>query len=58
MAIVNLTTPISENAIRSLHVGDEVRLYGAVVTARDAAHKSMQEHLLPRPGSGRRAGSA
>ena len=28
MAIVNLDIPISENAIRSLHVGDQVRLSG------------------------------
>ena len=39
MAIVNLDIPMSEHAVRSLHVGDQVRLYGTVVTARDAAHK-------------------
>lgn len=43
MAIVNLDIPISENAIRSLHVGDQVRLFGTVVTARDAAHAFMKD---------------
>jgi fumarate hydratase subunit beta len=43
MAIVELSTPISEEAIRALRVGDQVRLYGTVVTARDAAHKYMKD---------------
>ena len=43
MAIVNLNIPIAENTIRSLHVGDQVRLHGVIVTARDAAHKYMKD---------------
>lgn len=43
MAAVDLHIPISEETIRSLHVGDQVRLYGLVVTARDAAHKYMKD---------------
>jgi fumarate hydratase subunit beta len=43
MSIFNLDIPISENAVRSLHVGDQVRLSGVVVTARDAAHKYMED---------------
>jgi fumarate hydratase subunit beta len=43
MATYDLQIPISEEAIRSLHVGDQVRLYGTVVTARDAAHKYMKD---------------
>ena len=35
---IDLHIPISEATIRSLHVGDQVRLHGTVVTARDAAH--------------------
>lgn len=38
-----LTTPISEEDIRSLKVGDTVLLSGVIVTARDAAHKLMVE---------------
>jgi fumarate hydratase subunit beta len=49
MAIVDLHIPISEEAIRSLRVGDQVRLYGVVVTARDAAHKYMQDTFLHAP---------
>ena len=36
MAIVNLNIPIAENTIRSLHVGDQVRLHGVIVTAANA----------------------
>jgi fumarate hydratase class I len=43
MTVVDLHIPISEEAIRSLHVGDQVRLYGVIVTARDAAHKYMHD---------------
>lgn len=38
-----LTTPISEEEIRSLNVGDTILLSGTIVTARDAAHKLMVE---------------
>jgi len=38
-----LKTPISEDVIRKLHVGDTVYLSGVIVTARDAAHKLMVE---------------
>jgi fumarate hydratase class I len=49
MAVVDLQIPISEEAIRSLHVGDQVRLYGPVVTARDAAHKYMKDTFFHGP---------
>ncbi|MGE5601869.1 MAG: fumarate hydratase C-terminal domain-containing protein, partial [Nitrososphaerales archaeon] len=42
----DLQIPISEEAIRSLHVGDQVRLYGTVITARDAAHKYIKDTLF------------
>ncbi len=35
--------PAPEDQIRALRVGDEVALFGRVVTARDAAHKLMVE---------------
>src|SRR6266498_3481213 len=49
-----LVLPISDSAIRDLHVGDPVRLSGVMLTARDAAHKWMIETLLKktRPPSG------
>jgi fumarate hydratase subunit beta len=49
MAVVDLHIPISEDAIRGLHVGDQVRLYGQVVTARDAAHKYMKDTFFHGP---------
>ncbi len=49
MAIVDLTIPIGEAAIRSLHIGDQVRLYGTVITARDAAHKYIVDHFIHAP---------
>ncbi|MCX7854444.1 MAG: FumA C-terminus/TtdB family hydratase beta subunit [Anaerolineae bacterium] len=46
MATVHLTVPISEEAIRSLQVGDTVYLSGVIVTGRDAAHKYMVETFI------------
>ncbi len=50
MATQELTIPISEEAIRALHVGDSVRLSGVMVTGRDAAHKYMVEHFVRHAG--------
>jgi fumarate hydratase subunit beta len=41
--MIELTTPITEEQIRSLKAGDLVSLNGIVVTARDAGHKLMVE---------------
>jgi len=41
--MIKLETPVSEQEIRSLQVGDTVLLSGIIVTARDAAHKLMVE---------------
>jgi len=49
MPIVDLQIPISEAAIRSLHIGDQVRLYGTVITARDAAHKYIMDTFVHPP---------
>ena len=42
----SLTTPISDEAIRDLKVGDSVALTGMMVTGRDAAHKWMIETFI------------
>ena len=41
-----LTTPISDDVIRDLKVGDSVLLSGTMVTGRDAAHKWMIETFV------------
>lgn len=41
--MIRLTTPLSDEAIRALKVGDEVLLSGRVVLSRDAGHKFMTE---------------
>jgi fumarate hydratase class I len=46
MAAYDLTIPISEEAVRSLQVGDSVRLSGVMITGRDAAHKYMIENFI------------
>jgi len=49
MATYDLTIPISEEAVRALHVGDTVRLSGLMATGRDAAHKYMVETFIQSP---------
>lgn len=44
---VRLTTPISEEEIRSLRVGDVVILSGEMHTGRDALHKYLMDHETP-----------
>ncbi|GAB4465633.1 MAG: hypothetical protein Kow0070_28140 [Anaerolineales bacterium] len=41
-----ITIPISDEVIRSLHAGDPVELSGVMLTARDAAHKWMVETFI------------
>ncbi|MGE5378382.1 MAG: fumarate hydratase C-terminal domain-containing protein [Bacteroidota bacterium] len=43
-----ISIPISEETIRSLHVGDPVELTGIMVTGRDAVHKWMSETFITR----------
>ena len=40
---IRIDLPTTVERIRSLEVGDEVRLFGRIVTARDMAHKFMVE---------------
>lgn len=42
--MTRIDIPVKEEQIRKLKVGDEVELYGTIVTARDAAHKYMVEN--------------
>ena len=43
--IINITTPLSDEVVRSLKAGDSVRITGVIYTARDAAHKRMADAL-------------
>jgi fumarate hydratase subunit beta len=54
---VKLQTPLSEDDVRSLRIGDAVKLSGVIYTARDAAHARLIELLeagkeLPFPVEG------
>lgn len=46
MSKIDLNIPISEEEVRSLHVGDTVLLSGVMVTGRDTAHKYMIETFI------------
>jgi fumarate hydratase subunit beta len=50
MATYDLVIPVSDGSIEALRVGDQVRLTGVIVTARDAAHKYMIENFIRRDG--------
>lgn len=41
-----ITTPVSDEAIRDLKVGDSVALSGMMITGRDAAHKWMIDTFI------------
>ncbi|HHT9151708.1 MAG TPA: fumarate hydratase C-terminal domain-containing protein, partial [Candidatus Wujingus californicus] len=41
--IVYLKTPLTDNVIESLKIGDKVYISGIIYTARDAAHKRLVE---------------
>lgn len=41
--MIQLTTPLTEEMVLSLHAGDHVELSGVVYTARDAAHLRMMD---------------
>lgn len=43
---INLTTPISDEEIKKLKVGDSVLLSGLMITGRDAAHKWIEDNFL------------
>jgi len=39
----NITTPLSDEVVKSLKIGDKVSITGVIYTARDAAHKRLVE---------------
>lgn len=41
--MIELSTPVSEEAIRALKLGDEVTISGTLFTGRDAVHKYLHE---------------
>lgn len=45
MVIYYLRTPVSDEDVRKLNVGDIVYVTGTVVTARDAAHRRILDYL-------------
>jgi fumarate hydratase class I len=44
--MIDLALPLSDTAVRDLHVGDPVALHGVMVTGRDAAHKWLVETFI------------
>ncbi|NIO15789.1 MAG: Fe-S-containing hydro-lyase [Deltaproteobacteria bacterium] len=45
MSEIKITTPVDEDVLSELKVGDRVLISGVLYTARDAAHKRMAEAL-------------
>jgi fumarate hydratase subunit beta len=45
MSLTRIDLPVTEDKIRALSVGDEIALYGTLVTGRDGAHKLMHEAI-------------
>ncbi len=45
MKFIEINTPVTDEQIASLKIGDQVLLSGYIYTARDAAHKRMVELL-------------
>ncbi|GAB6180781.1 Fe-S-containing hydro-lyase [Desulfotomaculum defluvii] len=45
MTRVCLTTPLSDEAVRALRIGQQVLISGVIYTGRDAAHKRLVELL-------------
>jgi tartrate/fumarate subfamily iron-sulfur-dependent hydro-lyase beta chain len=48
--MIELSTPVSETAVRRLKVGDEVAITGALFTGRDAVHKYLHDGGQLPPG--------
>ena len=54
--MIDLSTPVSEAAVRALKVGDEVTISGTIFTGRDAVHKYLHEGGQLPPGVSFRGG--
>ncbi|HTL56977.1 MAG TPA: FumA C-terminus/TtdB family hydratase beta subunit [Candidatus Limnocylindrales bacterium] len=50
LSMISLNTPVSEEQIRALKVGDEVFISGRLFTGRDAVHKYLHEGGALPPG--------
>jgi len=50
MATCHLNIPISDDQIKTLHVGDQVFLSGVMVTGRDAAHTYVIDNFVKTAG--------
>jgi fumarate hydratase class I len=44
---IRLETPLSEEKVRALEVGDVVLINGPIITGRDAAHQYLMQHDAP-----------
>lgn len=42
---IKLTTPLTKEKVADLNIGDVIELTGVIYTARDAAHKRIQENV-------------
>jgi fumarate hydratase subunit beta len=49
MSAIRIDLPADPEAVAKLKVGDQVSLYGRIVTGRDAAHKFLVEEECPAP---------
>lgn len=49
--IKKIQTPLTEEALKTLHVGDQVTITGVIYTARDAAHRRILEAVDSGEGS-------
>lgn len=45
MSRIELSTPLSDQMLEKLRIGDDVRISGVIYTGRDAAHKRLVETL-------------
>ena len=41
MSVIKIETPLTDEIIKTLNIGDEIHLSGIIYTARDAAHKKL-----------------
>jgi fumarate hydratase subunit beta len=43
--VIRITTPLTDDVVKTLHAGDSVFITGIIYTARDAAHKRLVDLL-------------
>ena len=47
MALLKITTPVDDETVRSLHVGETVSISGRLYTGRDAVHHRLHTGVKP-----------